>query len=126
MGGRSVFTVVPSLPTTITVTKPGDTDGFCTIIDCSLREAINAASGDIVMVPPGIYTLTLGTELLINGDGAPRDLTLTGAGADSTIIQAATQPNVTSHRVLHIAGGEVAVSKVTIRHGNPSGNEAAY
>ena len=114
--------MVPSLPATITVTKTADTDGFCILTDCSLREAIKSASGDAVQVPAGVYTLTLGRELLITGDGAPKDLTLTGAGAATTIIQAAIQPNVASARVFHIAGGQVAISGVTIRHGNPSSN----
>jgi predicted outer membrane repeat protein len=51
-----------------------------------------------------------------------QDLTLTGAGADSTIIRAATQPGVADFRIFNIAGGNVAISGVTIRYGNPSGD----
>ena len=95
------------------ITRTGDSnDGICGA-DCSLREAIAAAgSGDTIVIPTGTYTLTLGTQLVIN-----KDLILTGTGADSTIIQAAAEPNVATHRVLDVTGGNVAISGVTIRHG---------
>ncbi len=92
---------------------------------CSLREAIQAANtdtavdtctagsgADTIVVPAGIYTLTLGIELAIDSD-----LTLTGAAADNTIIQAATEPSVVSFRVFTIIGGIVTISGVTVRHG---------
>ena len=62
----------------ITVTKPDDTsDGFCGVLDCSLREAITSAdSSDTINIPAGVYTLTQGTELLID-----KSLTLNGAGS---------------------------------------------
>src|SRR5688572_24426785 len=66
-----------------TVTKTDDTnDGICDAADCSLREAIAvAAPGDTVIVPPGTYNLWL-NHLWIN-----KDLTITGSGVGSTIIQ---------------------------------------
>ena len=101
----------------LTVTKTGDTnDGVCDA-DCSLREAIAAAtSGDSVEVPAGTYTLTLGSELVID-----KDLTLTGGGADTTIIQAATAPDAAFARVFLIKGATVAISGVMIRHGRVTG-----
>ena len=43
------------------ITKTEDTDGTCSPTDCSLREAIKAAqSGDTIVVPAGVYTLTPG------------------------------------------------------------------
>ena len=99
-----------------TVSKTGDSnDGFCGVVDCSLREATVAAnSGDTIVVPAGTYTLTLGTQLTLTGD-----LTLTGAGSGDTIIQAATSSAVATSRVFLITGdGNVDIHDVTIRHGN--------
>ena len=101
---------------TLTVTTTADTNSCGT--PCSLRGAIDAAnSGDTVSVPTGTYTLTQGTELLID-----KSLTLTGAGSGDTIIQAATSPAVATSRVFHITiGNNVAISEVAIRHGKASG-----
>ena len=80
---------------------------------CLLREAIDRASnGDTIRIPPGTYTLQ-GGELIIK-----KNITLEGAGAAETIIQAAAAPGVASHRVLRIPfGRDVTLSGVTIRHG---------
>ena len=106
----------PAGPKTLSVTKTADTnDGTCDT-DCSLREAIAAAaSGDKVAVPSGIYTLTLGIELAIG-----KSFSVEGAGSGDTIIQAHAQQNAATHRVFHVTGDNVAISDVTIRHGNPS------
>ena len=82
---------------------------------CTLRAAIEqAASGDSIDIPTGTYTLTLGTELVID-----KSLTLTGAGSGDTIIQAATGERIAGFRVLRILfGNTVAISGVTIRHGD--------
>ena len=99
---------------TLTVTKTQDTlDGSCDA-DCSLREAVSAASpGDEIVIPAGTYTLTLGAQLTIDSD-----LTLIGAGADVTIIEAATEPDVASFHIFEVTtDSNVAISEVTIRHG---------
>jgi len=105
---------------TLTVTKTGDTsDGICDV-DCSLREAIAAAvSGDSITVPAGTYTLTLGSQLTID-----KSLTLNGAGSGDTIVQAATERAVANFSVFNItaSGDNVAISGVTIQHGNPIGS----
>ena len=85
--------------TTYTVTKTADTnDGTCNG-DCSLREAItaanaNGAGADIITVPAGTYTLTIagtGEDANATGDlDITEDVTINGAGAGSTIIQAGT------------------------------------
>ena len=110
----------PPGPKTLIVTKTGDTaDGLCEPTDCSLREAIGSGdtgdTGDTVVVPAGIYTLTLGTQLVIN-----TSLTLTGDGPDATIIQAAASSGSATSRVFLITGDmhNVAISHVTIRYGN--------
>ena len=98
----------------LTVTKTEDTsDGVCDA-DCSLREAIATATpGSIVNVPAGTDTLSLGSQLIID-----KNLTLRGAGADSTIIQAATERGAATDRVLSVGHGQVAIiSGLTIRYG---------
>ena len=101
---------------TITVTTTGDTITCGT--PCSLRGAILVAnSGDTIVIPAGTYTLTSGSELTIN-----TTLTLTGAGSGDTIIQAATSSADATSRIFNITGGDVAISAVTIRHGNTSSN----
>ena len=101
---------------------PGD--GICqtsTPGECTLRAAIMEANAlavaDTITLPAGIYTLTLGSELVVT-----TDVTLTGAGASSTIIQAGASPGVANFRVFNISGGTVDISGVTIRHGNPLGD----
>ena len=92
-------------------------DGVCDdgAGNCTLRAAIEqAGSGDTIVIPTGAYTLALGFELAID-----KNLTLTGAGAESTIIQAATEPTVATSRVLVVTDGNVVNSGLTVRHGNP-------
>ena len=107
-------TPTPSGPVTLRVTKIDDTDDGVCDGDCSLREAIAAASsGDTVDIPAGTYTLSLGLALVVN-----RDLSLVGAGADKTIVQGAVEPEVAGNRVFNITDGRVSISGVTIRHGS--------
>ena len=103
---------------TLTVTKTDDTfDGVCDA-DCSLREAIAvAASGDSITIPAGTYTLTLGSQLVIN-----KSLSLNGTGSGHTIIQAAANSGDAKHRVFNITSGNVFISGVTIRLGKTSEN----
>lgn len=103
--------------------NPGD--GVCATRDglCTLRAAIqesNALGGDdTIMLPAGTYTLTI--EGLLDDKGLLGDLdiqdnlTLTGEGAQSTIIDGNQLD-----RVLHIINGYtvVEISGVTIRNGN--------
>ncbi|MDQ3005468.1 MAG: CSLREA domain-containing protein [Chloroflexota bacterium] len=117
----------------LTVTKTADTnDGVCDT-DCSLREAISAAApGDTITVPAGTYQLTYGDatavpliygHLFIN-----KDLTITGSGMGSTIIEQMDP----EFRVIDIGnpGGSAPVvnlSRLTIKGGHaisPSNSEA--
>ena len=110
----------PPQTSPITVTKTGDTnDGFCGVADCSLREAIGSGdSGDSIIIPMGTYTLTLGTELVID-----KSLTLTGVDSGDTIIQAAASSADATSRVFNITGGTIAISDVTIRNGKISASD---
>ena len=106
---------------TLNVTSTGDSgdsnlgDGVCNdgTGKCTLRAAIEqAGSGDTINIPIGIYTLTSLFELTVD-----KSLTLTGSG--DTIIQAALAPGVATHRVMTVTGDtSVAISGMTIRHGN--------
>ncbi len=86
---------------------------------CVLRARITAAQpGDTINVAPGTYTMTKG-ELLID-----KDLTLIGAGAEVTIIQAADSLDLATHRVIHIGEESVvSISGVTVRHGSEASTD---
>ncbi len=96
---------------------------------CTLRAAIteaNALAGaDQITLPAGVYTTTLAFP---NEDGnrggdfdINSDITIGGAGATQTIVQAATSAGVATERVFHInfvAPGTTAIlNQMTIRHG---------
>jgi len=100
--------------------------------DCSLREAIQAANTDAVVdacaagsgadtidVPAGTYTLAIagsGEDASATGDlDISADLTITGAGAATTIIDGADLD-----RVFHILGGIADMSGLTIQNGSVS------
>jgi CSLREA domain-containing protein len=110
-------------------------DGFCT-----LREAIIAANNhkssgrlageclaskdtDTIILPTGVYSLTRtdsgNEDSSATGDLDIRtNLTIQGAGASTTIIQA-----INFHdRVFQIISGTVTISGVTVEGGNVSGN----
>jgi CSLREA domain-containing protein len=86
----------PARAAGFTVTKTGDTaDGSCDS-DCSLREAIIAANAspdvDTISVPAGTYALSIAgreEDFAARGDLDIREsVTITGAGARQTIIDA--------------------------------------
>jgi len=93
--------------------------GGCTSApnDCSLRQAVNAASqvagtGDTIDLPAGDYSLSLG-EIDINSMGNASDLTISGAGARTTTVDAAG-----SSRIFDARGDEVTISGVTLTGGS--------
>ena len=116
--GVTVAITVSPVVDILVVTKTGDTDDGVCNEDCSLREAIGAATpGDLVDIPAGTYTLDLGSELSVE-----QDLTLSGAGLGDTIIQGADVLGTAGTRVLAIQNGVNAnISGVTIRHGDTTG-----
>ncbi|NNF68554.1 MAG: right-handed parallel beta-helix repeat-containing protein, partial [Acidimicrobiia bacterium] len=95
--------------------------------ECTLRAAIqeaNALAGaDTITLPAGIYTLSLGA----NGEDAAEegdldvssDITINGAGAATTVIQAGTTNLDGIDRVFEVlgGGGVLDVSDVTLRYG---------
>ena len=97
--------------------------------DCSLREAIQAANtdtavdactagsaADSINLPAGTYTLQRagsGEDLNQTGDlDISTEVTLTGAGASSTIIDGDA-----SDRVFDVYWGPATISQVTVRNG---------
>lgn len=104
-------------------------DGMCADSSglCSLRAAItqaNALAGaDTITVPAGTYTTTIaGTNEDANANGdfdITTPITISGAGAATTIIQAHEEPDTAAERVFHILSGGTAVtiSAVTIQNG---------
>ena len=113
---------------------PGD--GFCAdgTGSCSLRAAIseaNALAGDdVITVPAGTYTQTLvaaNDDLNAGGDwDITSNISITGAGADMTFLQAAASAGTATERVLDIRAGSVAtVNGFTLRFGRFTGVMAA-
>jgi CSLREA domain-containing protein len=101
---------------TVNTTADPQPDGEC-LVDCTLREAVNAAgAADSVAVPPGTYALAAGLgELVVNTD------TIRGAGARTTVIRAAP-----SSRVIRInAEARASITGVTITGGAPVAAAAA-
>jgi RHS repeat-associated protein/CSLREA domain-containing protein len=119
-----------SLPTgNIRVTTT--TDEFNTDGDCSLREAIRAAtlnaavdacpagsasSVDTIIVPAGTYTLTLNGSTDTTGDlDLTSPMTLQGAGANLTIIAAGSG---FTDRLVHVLNTTAQLNGLTLRGAN--------
>jgi len=123
------FFAAPAFAATFTVTKATDTnDGVCDA-DCSLREAIGAANAlpgaDIVTLPAGTYTLSIGgtgEDANATGDmDITGDLTVDGAGNATTIIDGGAIDRV----LTVILGAIVFIDSVTIQNGNPEAGAGA-
>ncbi len=95
---------------------------------CSLRAAIteaNALAGaDIITLPAGTYTETLlgtgqtGENLNAGGDfDITSDITINGAGAGSTIVQANAAAGVATERVFHIRAAAAATALTVVLDG---------
>ena len=83
---------------------------------CTLRAAIEEANArtdaDTISVPAGTYTLTLGTLTVT------RAVSIEGAGAVSTFVQASTQPYGGTVDVMVVdTTDHVTVTGLTLRHG---------
>ena len=131
----SVFVVRPVYAATYTVTKTADTfDGVCDA-DCSLRDAIVAANDNggtnTITLPAGTYDLTLSganADCSLDEGGAAtsenicdldvagyQNLTIRGAGAGTTIINAS---NLNGSRVIQVRGQTIlTLEKVTVTGG---------
>ena len=107
---------------TFTVTRTDDpAPGACVSGDCSLREAVLAANagsgGDTIVLPAGHFQLGiagLGEDAAAKGDlDLTRSVTITGAGARATVIDA-----MRIDRVFQVtSGATVLISDVKITGG---------
>ncbi len=104
------FVFSPVWANTITVTNNSDSNAG------SLRQAIaDAASGDTITFDAN-YHIYLASELSI-----AKNLTITGTGAGSTIIDGNN-----SVRVFNITSGTVFLENMTIQNGNAVGSGTTY
>jgi CSLREA domain-containing protein len=116
------------------VNSPADTsDGICDLRgqgfgnqDCTLREAIDTSN-----FQTGANTITFDSTYVnaanritvnnINNTSLPTittDITITGNGSSSTIIQAATSPGITDKRIFTIQSpGNLTLNQVTLQNG---------
>src|SRR5207244_3905111 len=98
----------PAWAFSVTVTKTADTeDGNCQPTDCSLREAVNDTGADTIVLPAQAshYKVSdsFGGQIQI-----VRQLTIRGAGATKTIIDAS---GGTQHRAFDLAAFLNSTSK---------------
>jgi len=104
--------------------RPGD--GACATLAgrCTLRAAIQEANArpgaDSITVPPGTYVLAIpgaGEDASATGDlDITDDLTITGSGAGSTIVDGGHLDRV-FHVVGLLGGPTVHISRLTVRNG---------
>ena len=121
LGGVALLPAAPvKAATTIQVNVNNDNVGDTCPATCSIRAALtqaNSTSGDTISIPANTYTLAQGQLV------ASAPMTITGAGAATTIVDGAALS-----RVLQItAAGDVGMSGITIRNGKVVGvaNNAA-
>ncbi len=137
-----IMTTPPGLVQAASITVTTTEDEFRSGAGCSLREAIEAANNDTgvggctagsgadtIFLPAGTYTLTLPNSYNINEDNNATgdldinsDLTITGAGSGSTIIQAGGSAGTGIDKVLAINPYcinpvNATIDGVTIRYG---------
>jgi len=104
---------------TFTVTRTDDRNATCNSgVDCSLREAVNAAnavpSDDTINFAPSITIITLANEIVINNAGT---MTINGNGANVLTIDGGPGTN----RIFFIDKATVTISSVTLTGGNGAG-----
>jgi CSLREA domain-containing protein len=104
---------------TFTVTRSDDRNTVCVSgVDCSLREAINAADSaptdDTINFAANLTKITLTNEILITSQGT---LTITGNGAKNFAIDGGPGTN----RIFSIANSTFTITDVTLTGGNGGG-----
>jgi fibronectin-binding autotransporter adhesin len=121
---RNFSVDTPQSGTTFTVNSFIDTqDTICGVGNCSLREAViaaNAATGSTIIIPAGIYNLSLtgtGDDLSLTGDlDILTTMQFNGAGAANTIVHGM------GDMVFDVKNSAIVTfSGLTIENGNASG-----
>jgi hypothetical protein len=114
---NSPFDVIATAPLDngICETSPGN--GVCTLRAAIMKANHVPGGGATIVVPAGIYTLTMGPMTPFDETtGSLKILQTTavvGAGMGSTIVDAAG-----IDRVFYILGGTIGISNMTIQNGN--------
>jgi CSLREA domain-containing protein/uncharacterized repeat protein (TIGR01451 family) len=129
----------PATAATFTVNSTMDNGGSCApgSANCTLRAAIQAANGtpgaNTINVPAGTYLLSQSTMCAIRTNGDPTirptsivalcitgNVTILGAGAGSTVIDAQQQDRV----MVVSADATAQISGVTLQNGSTNGNSS--
>lgn len=100
----------------MSVSTTGTDSGNCQLADClTIAYAYSKAlSGDTINVAAGTYT----EASTVNMSSSIASITITGAGAGSTIWQAAASPGIGTHRHFKVSAGmTVIVQNMTLRYG---------
>lgn len=127
LGALLVFVAAPAAAAQFTVTKTTDSfDGVCDA-DCSLREAIQAANSaagaDEVVLPYGLYRLSLtgaGEDANATGDlDVSGELVIVGVGENETEIDGSFLS--LGDRIFDIWTGPVEIRDLTINGGKALG-----
>ena len=133
LAGTPVAALTFNVNSTADTVDANTTDGICADAagNCTLRAAVmqsNASSGaDTINLPAGTYALTIGSASDdLNASAGDLDLAgpaaFVGAGADTTIIDAAAMSNrIFETPVELFSFGAVSFSDLTLRGGNSSG-----
>lgn len=131
-GASLLLGAAPASAATYAVTKLADTrDGVCDLVDCSLRDAVEAASAspdaDVITLPAGTYDLdrvdagdpTGATDGDLRASGA---IVVSGAGAGSTVVRW-TRPGGAREGVFTAsgAGTHLTLQDLTVTGGNQWG-----
>ncbi len=113
--GAYEFDPVQTGTSFMVTTRNDHDDGACTVGDCSLREAIKAADGNLTNDTIRFASTVTGTIPLILGELAiNQNLSVRGPGAAVLTVSG----NGVS-RSFHVAGGTVSISGLTIANGFP-------
>ncbi len=110
---------------TLTVTRTDDPDGSSgACLDggaCSLRQAVNASNAtpgpDLITLPPGTFVRNsrLGGDLTVTGP-----VTIAGAGARATVIDATGNGNAATQGLTLTGPGDMEVRDLTVTGGHGS------
>jgi CSLREA domain-containing protein len=102
-----------------TTYKNGVPNGICTL-RAAIEEANALGGAHEIILPPNTYLLTLATQLTISSN-----LTITGSGASSTIIDGNMIARAGSGVLTINAGTTVSISGATVRNGQ-AGSGGVY